>query len=87
MSVCDVHIHVVWVCMHLLGAGGLSGNLSTLINAINVNTRVDLAQKTPQLFSKAILYPHLKTPYNSHTENLREGESCSNHACNLVLSK
>lgn len=49
MSVCDVHIHVACVCMHLLGAEGLLGNLSTLINAISVNTRVDLAQKNPTL--------------------------------------
>lgn len=45
MSICDAHIHVPCVCMHLL-----PGNLSTLTDAINLNTRVDLALNKCRLF-------------------------------------
>ena len=84
MSVCDAHIHVACACMHLLQAGGLWGNLSILINAIKLNTRVDLAQKKPRLFSKVIPYPYLKTLYNNHVENQREGQSCRKHVQNML---
>ena len=81
--------------MHLLQAGGLWGNLSILINAIKLNTRVDLAQKKPRVFSKVIPYPYLKTLYNNHVENQRGKVAGSmfktcfhcNHAYNPVLSK
>lgn len=48
MSMCDVHICVARVCMHPLGAGELTGNLSALINAINLNTRVDNSPEKKQ---------------------------------------
>lgn len=70
---CDVHIHGSCVCMQLLGAGGLSGNLSTLINVINLNRRVDLAstKKTPDFPLKP--FPTLTSrPFTITTQRTRD---------------
>lgn len=77
---------------------GLSGNLSTLMNAINLNTRVDLAptKNNPRLSFKLLPTPTSK-PFTITTQRTRDRGNiagsifntcfCCNHTDNPVLSE
>lgn len=86
------------VCMQLLRAGGLSGKLSTLMSAINLNTRVDLAStKKPPDFPLKVFPTLTSNPFTIITHRTREKGNIAgsifntcfycNHTGNPVLSE
>lgn len=94
---CAMSTYMWHVCTHLLGAGGLLGNFSTLINAINFNTRGDLVQKKIPGSSLKPFPTHTSRPFTIITWRTRERSKSArsmfktcfhcNPTCNAALSK
>lgn len=81
-------IHKQMSCMQ--AAAGGWGTVGKFVNTdechkLKYEGRSSPHLKTPRLFFKAVPYPYLKTLFNNHTENQREGQYCVKHLQHMLL--